>query len=36
MIDIRPEKKKAQLPKKRALDAGSFAVGGCEVVLATA
>lgn len=36
MIDIRPEKKKAQLPRKRALDAGSFAVGGCEVVLATA
>lgn len=36
MIDIRPEKKKAQLPKKRALDAGSFAVGGCEIVLATA
>jgi hypothetical protein len=36
MIDIRPEKKKAKLPKKRALDAGSFALGGCEVVLATA
>lgn len=36
MIDIRPEKKKAQLPKKRALDAGSFPLGGCEVVLATA
>lgn len=36
MIDIRPEKKKAQLPKKRALAAGSFAVGGCEIVLATA
>jgi len=36
MIDIRPEKKAARLPKKRALDAGSFAVGGCEIVLATA
>jgi len=36
MIDIRPEKKKAQLPRKRALDAGSFTFGGCEVVLATA
>jgi transcriptional regulator with XRE-family HTH domain len=36
MIDIRPEKKKARLPKKRALDAGSFALDGCEVVLATA
>lgn len=36
MIDIRPEKKQAKLPKKRALDAGSFALGGCEVVLATA
>jgi hypothetical protein len=35
MIDIRPEEKKAQLPKKRALDAGSFTLGGCEVVLAT-
>jgi ribosome-binding protein aMBF1 (putative translation factor) len=35
MIDIRPEKK-AQLPKKRALDAESFVLGGCEVVLATA
>jgi ribosome-binding protein aMBF1 (putative translation factor) len=36
MIDIRPERKQAKLPKKRALDAGSFALGGCEVVLATA
>lgn len=36
MIDIRPEKKKALLPRKRALDAGSFALGGCEIVLATA
>lgn len=36
MIDIRPQKKAARLPKKRALDAGSFALGGCEVVLATA
>lgn len=34
--DIRPEKKKTQLSKKRALDAGSFALGGCEIVLATA
>jgi ribosome-binding protein aMBF1 (putative translation factor) len=36
MIDIRPQKKEAQLPKKRALDAGSFAFGGCEIVFATA
>jgi ribosome-binding protein aMBF1 (putative translation factor) len=36
MIDIRPEKKAARLPRKRALDAGSFTVGGCEVILATA
>jgi hypothetical protein len=36
MIDVRPQRKQAKLPKKRALDAGSFALGGCEVVLATA
>ena len=36
MIDIRPERKQAKLPKKRALDAGSFALDGCEVVFATA
>jgi hypothetical protein len=29
-------RKKAHLPKMGALDAGSFALGGCEVVLATA
>jgi ribosome-binding protein aMBF1 (putative translation factor) len=36
MIDIRPQKKEARLPKKRALEAGSFASGGCEIVFATA
>jgi len=36
MIDIRPQKKEARLPKKRALEGESFAFGGCEVVLATA
>jgi ribosome-binding protein aMBF1 (putative translation factor) len=36
MIDIRPKDREAMLPKKRALEGGSFAVGGCEVVLATA
>lgn len=36
MIDIRPQKKPARLPKKRALKAGSFSLGGCEVVFATA
>lgn len=36
MIDIRPEKRPAKLPKKRALEAGSFSLGGCEVVFATA
>jgi ribosome-binding protein aMBF1 (putative translation factor) len=36
MIDIRPQNRTAKLPKKRALDAGSFSVGGCEVVFATA
>lgn len=36
MIDIRPQKKEPKLPKKRALEGGSFALGGCEVVLATA
>lgn len=36
MIDICPRKKAAKLPRKRALEAGSFALGGCEVVFATA
>jgi ribosome-binding protein aMBF1 (putative translation factor) len=36
MIDIRPQKREAQLPKKRALEGKSFTLGGCEVVLATA
>jgi ribosome-binding protein aMBF1 (putative translation factor) len=36
MIDIRPQAREARLPKKRALEGGSFALGGCEVVLATA
>lgn len=36
MIDIRPQRKEPKLPKKRALEGGSFALGGCEVVLATA
>lgn len=36
MIDIRPQEKAAKLPKKRALEAGSFALGGCEVVFASA
>lgn len=36
MIDIRPQKRAAKLPRKRALEAGSFALGGCEVIFATA
>lgn len=36
MIDIRPKDRQAKLPKKRALEAGSFASGGCEIVLASA
>lgn len=36
MIDIRPKEREARLPKKRALEGGSFTLGGCEVVLATA
>ena len=36
MIDICPREKAAKLPKKRALAGGSFALGGCEVVFATA
>jgi len=36
MIDIRPRERVAKLPRKRALEAGSFALGGCEVVFATA
>lgn len=36
MIDIRPQKRTAKLPKKRALEAGSISVGGCEVVFASA
>jgi ribosome-binding protein aMBF1 (putative translation factor) len=36
MIDIRPRERAAKLPKKRALEAGSFTLGGCEVVFASA
>ena len=36
MIDIRPEERPARLPKKQALEARSFNLGGCEVVFATA
>jgi ribosome-binding protein aMBF1 (putative translation factor) len=36
MIDIRPQKRAAKLPKKRALEAGSLSLGGCEVVFASA
>ena len=36
MIDIRPEERPAKLPKKQALKAGSFTLGGCRVVFATA
>jgi hypothetical protein len=36
MIDIRPENRAAKLPKKRALEGGSFPLGGCEVIFATA
>lgn len=36
MIDIRPQERAAKLPKKRALEAGSFSLGGCEVVVASA
>lgn len=36
MIDIRPQKRAAKLPKKRALDAGSITLDGCEVVFARA
>jgi ribosome-binding protein aMBF1 (putative translation factor) len=36
MIDIRPQGRAAKLPKKLALQAGSFASGGCEIVLASA
>jgi ribosome-binding protein aMBF1 (putative translation factor) len=36
MIDIRPAQRPAKLPKKRALQAGSMSLGGCEVVFATA
>ncbi|HWM62680.1 MAG TPA: helix-turn-helix transcriptional regulator [Solirubrobacterales bacterium] len=36
MIDIRPQERAARLPKKRALEAGSVSVGGCEVVFASA
>ena len=35
MIDIRPKGKAAKLPKK-LVSAGSFASGGCEIVLASA
>lgn len=36
MIDIRPQARAAKLPRKRALESGSFALGGCEVIFATA
>ncbi|HEX5608576.1 MAG TPA: helix-turn-helix transcriptional regulator [Solirubrobacterales bacterium] len=36
MIDIRPREKAAKLPKKRALEAGSMTLGGCEVIFAAA
>jgi ribosome-binding protein aMBF1 (putative translation factor) len=36
MIDICPQAKTAKLPRKRALESGSFALGGCEVIFATA
>jgi ribosome-binding protein aMBF1 (putative translation factor) len=36
MIDIRPQEKAPKLPRKRALQAGSLSLGGCEVVVATA
>ncbi len=36
MIDIRPKGKAAKLPRKLALQAGSFTSGGCEIVLASA
>jgi ribosome-binding protein aMBF1 (putative translation factor) len=36
MIDIRPKGKAAKLPRKRALEATSYASGDCEIVLATA
>lgn len=36
MIDIRPKDKAAKLPRKRALEATSYASGGCEIILATA
>lgn len=36
MIDIRPRERAAKLPKKRALEAGSLSLGGCEVVFASA
>lgn len=36
MIDIRPKGKAARLPRKRALEATSYASGECEIVLATA
>jgi ribosome-binding protein aMBF1 (putative translation factor) len=36
LIDIRPKDRQAKLPRKRALEAGSFVAGDCEVVLAVA
>lgn len=36
MIDIRPRERVAKLPRQRALEAGSFALGECEVVFASA
>jgi ribosome-binding protein aMBF1 (putative translation factor) len=36
LIDICPREKAAKLPKKRALEGGSFVLGDCDVVFATA
>jgi ribosome-binding protein aMBF1 (putative translation factor) len=36
MIDIRPQGRVPRLAKKRALQAASFASGGCEIALAVA
>jgi ribosome-binding protein aMBF1 (putative translation factor) len=36
MIDICPTKREPSLPRKRALEGQSFALGDCEIVVATA
>lgn len=36
MIDICPMRKEPRLPRKQALKGRSFALGGCEIVVATA